>query len=111
MSLHADGRGFVKDGKRSPLRPLKKFAANAKGVISRMSGAEHPLIAPHGADTPPYLVGQSLETEPAVGGCERARKAVTGALASLSCKKDSDGLFIAAVEQFFIAAKRDESGA
>src|ERR1700675_697635 len=72
--VHADGCGFVEDWKWGSLRSLKKFRAHAKGVIGGMPRAEHPLIAPHGADTSSHLVGQRLETEPTVSGGEGARK-------------------------------------
>ena len=58
-------------GNRPPLL-LEKLGAQAQRVVGGVAGAEHPLVAAHGAHGAAHLVGERLEAEAAVSGGERA---------------------------------------
>src|SRR5580658_1370756 len=72
-----------------------------------MAGAKHPLIAPYRTHAPAHLVGQRLETEAAIRGGKSAGEAIAQAFDVLRSEKDTDGFFIAAVEQLFITGERN----
>ena len=106
--VHADRCRFFEDGVQALRGALGQFGADAQGVIGRVSGAEHPLVAAHGADAAPHLVGQRLKRQAAIGGGQGARDGGTGSLGGLDGREDSDGLFEAALEQGVIAGERNK---
>ncbi len=64
-----------------------------------MGGAEHPLIAAHAADAEAHLVGQGLEAQGTVAGCQGAGNFGAGGLPP----EHGDGFFEAALEQVHVA--------
>ena len=69
MRTGVDSRSI---GKQAAARRPEQLGAEAQRIIGRMAGAEHPLVAAHGAHAAAHLVGQRLEAERAVGGGQRA---------------------------------------
>src|SRR4051812_17417711 len=72
-----------------------------------MTHAEHPLIAAHGADAAPDLVGESLESEAMVGDGEGAGDGVAGAFQGLNGEESVDGFFEAALKEVLEAFEGD----
>ena len=66
------------------------------------------MIAADGADAATDLVGQGLEGETAIGGCESAGEPIAEAVRGLSGEKDTDGFFIASIEKAFDAGVGNE---
>src|SRR5688500_10234175 len=69
----------------------------------RMAGAEHPLIAAHGADAFSHLVGQRLKREPMVSGGEGAADAIVHAVAIKHSEKLGNRFGKTALQQIFVA--------
>ncbi len=73
-----------------------------------MAHAEHPLVAPHGTDAAPHLIGQGLDAEAVIGGGQPAGDGVAGAVLFLTGEKHFDRLFEAPLQQMGVGLKGDE---
>ena len=91
-------------GNRPPVC-CEQFGAEAQRIIGGMAGAEHPLIAAHGAHAAAHLSGEGLEAEAVIGGGQRAGDGGAGAVGGLRREEDLDGFFEAALQQVIVAAK------
>ena len=78
--IHAHGRALAQDRMRRVAAGAQQLGPHAQRLVERMAEAEHPRIAPRGADGVAHLVGQRLEAEGVVGGREGAGKGFVCAL-------------------------------
>ena len=68
-------------------------------MIGRMAHAEHPLVAAHGTDAAPHLIGQRLEAEALIDGGQRAGEGVARAAFLLRGEELAQRLLEPAVQQ------------
>ena len=107
--VHADRGALAQDRAGAVGRALQQFAPDAQRMIERMPHPEHPLVAAHGPDAAPDLVGQGLERQPVIGGRQRAGHAVPGPRSALQFQKTLHRLLEPAVQQVLITGERNES--
>ena len=74
--VHPHRREFAQHGIGAVLTFLQQFGSHAERMIRRMAHAEHPLVAPHGADTAPHLVRERLKPDALIHGGQRTRERV-----------------------------------
>ena len=87
----------------------EQLAADAERVLGGVSHAEHPLVAAHGADGFPHLVGECLESELVIRGGKCGGNCVAGALGFLNGKEGIDGLGETPCEQMAVSFEGDVS--
>ena len=107
--IHAYRRRFAQDGEEAIVDALRKFRAHAQRMVGGMAGAEHPLIAAHGAHTAPHLVGQGLKAEAVIGGGQGAGDGFIGTISGLFGQKDFNRFFKTAIQEMHIAVKGDHA--
>ena len=90
--VHAHGRGFAQDGVERAASARQQFGPEAQRIVGRVAGAEHPLVAAHGAHAAAHLVGQRLKAQRAVAGRQRAGNGRAGPAGGLRRQEDVDGL-------------------
>ena len=106
--VHADGRGLSQDGEDRIAQ--KELGTQAQGIVVRVPGSKHPLVAAHTSDAAADLIGEGLEAERAVAGGQRTGDGGAGAMLSFGGEKDLNGFLKAAFEQVFKTGKWDERG-
>ena len=107
--VHADRRGLAQDREEIVRgRACEEFGANAQWGVLRMRGAEHPLIAAHGAHAAPHLVGKRLKTQRAIAGGERAGKGLTGPRGGLGGEEDIERFFKPALQQVGVTGEGNQ---
>ena len=107
--VHAHGRQLAENRVGAVGRTLEQLGAEAERLVSGMTDAEHPLIAPHAADAAADLVSERLEGEPVIGGGERGAEAVAGAVGGLRGEEGVSRLLEAAIQKLFVATEWDEA--
>ena len=106
--VHAHGRGLAQDGvERLGGAALQQLATDAQRIVGGMAGAEHPLIAAHGAHAAAHLVGQRLEPQRAIAGGQGAGDGGARSGGGLRREKDVDGLLESPLQQMGVAGERD----
>ena len=104
--IHADGRALQQDGIAVTV-VREEFAADAQRVLGRVTHAKHPLVAAHGADGFPHLVGEGLESELVIGGGEGRGNCIAGTLFALGGKEGIDSLGETPREEMTVSLEGD----
>ena len=105
--VHAHGRGFAQNRKqRIGLPSRQQLRTDAQRIVGGMAGAEHPLVAAHGAHAAPHLVGQRLEAQRAICGGQRARDGRPRPARSLGRQEDVQRLLETALQQIGVSRER-----
>ena len=106
--VHADRSLFAQDRIRTIRGGLQQFGPDAQGLVDGMPHAEHPLIAPDGADTATDLIRERLEGQPMIGRGQGGTDAVAGAFGLLLGQEGIDRLLESTMEQVLESAERNQ---
>ena len=104
--VHAHGSRLAQD--RKDRIAGKKLRTQAKRIVVRVAGAEHPLVPQHAAHAAAHLVSQSLKAERSVAGRQRAGNGSRGPIFVFCGQKNLNGLLKPTLEQVLKAGKRNQ---
>ena len=105
--VHANGSSFTKDGESGIAG--EKFGAEAERIVGSVTGAEHPLVAAHGAHTAAHLVGERLKSDALIYRRQRAGNSVARPGSFLDGEKLLQRLLETALQQMLGAFERNHA--